>query len=172
MTIALIAAMDRNRTIGIGNKLPWRLPAEMAYFKRMTLGKTVLMGRKTFESLPKPLVDRRNVVLTRQQDFQPEGCEVVHSVEEALELCKNDELMVIGGADIYAQMLPYADTILLTEVDTIIEGGDAFFPAFSESEWQIMESDSRASEEKNRYAFTFQTFKRREMQLFALDANI
>ncbi|WP_169081564.1 dihydrofolate reductase [Paenibacillus sp. PL91] len=162
MAIALIAAMDRNRTIGIENKLPWRLPAEMAYFKRMTLGKTVLMGRKTFESLPKPLVDRRNVVLTRQQDFQPEGCEVVHSVEEALELCKNDELMVIGGADIYAQMLPYADTILLTEVDTIIEGGDAFFPAFSESQWQIMESDSRDSDEKNRYAFTFQTFKRRE----------
>lgn len=163
MAIALIAAMDRNRTIGIENKLPWRLPAEMAYFKRMTLGKTVLMGRKTFESLPKPLVDRRNVVLTRQQDFQPEGCEVVHSVEEALELCKNDELMVIGGADIYAQMLPYADTILLTEVDTIIEGGDAFFPAFSESQWQIMESDSRDSDEKNRYAFTFQTFKRRGM---------
>jgi dihydrofolate reductase len=162
MTITLIAAMDRNRTIGIGNKLPWRLPAEMAFFKSMTLGKTVLMGRKTFESLPKPLVDRRNVVLTRQQDFQPEGCEIVYSVEEALELCKNDELMVIGGADIYAQMLPHADTILLTEVDTVIEGGDAFFPAFSESQWQIVESESRASDEKNAFAFTFQTFKRRE----------
>ncbi|WP_053376197.1 dihydrofolate reductase [Paenibacillus sp. FJAT-27812] len=162
MTITLIAAMDRNRTIGIGNKLPWRLPAEMAFFKKMTIGKTVLMGRKTFESLPKPLVDRRNVVLTRQHDFQPEGCEIVHSVEEALELCKNDELMVIGGEDIYAQMLPFADTILLTEVDTAVEGGDAFFPAFSDSQWQIVEAESRESDEKNRYAFTFQTFKRRE----------
>ena len=162
MTITLIAAMDCNRTIGIGNKLPWRLPAEMAYFKKMTLGKTVLMGRKTFESLPKPLTDRRNVVLTRQHGFQPEGCEVVHSVEEALRLCKDDELMVIGGADIYAQMLPYADTILLTEVNTIIEGGDAFFPMFSESQWKLVESESRESDEKNKYAFTFQTFKRHE----------
>lgn len=161
MTIALIAAMDRNRTIGIGNKLPWRLPAEMAFFKKMTLGKTVLMGRKTFESLRKPLSDRRNIVLTRQQEFQPEGCEVVHSLEEALERCKDDELMVIGGADIYAQFLPFADTILLTDVDAVIEGGDAFFPAFSDSEWQLVQSERRNRDEKNVYAFTFQTFKRR-----------
>lgn len=163
MSITLIAAMDRNRTIGIGNKMPWRLPAEMAYFKKMTLGKTVLMGRKTFESIRKPLNDRRNIVLTRQHDFQPEGCEVVHSLEEALELCKADELMVMGGADIYAQLLPFADTILLTDVDAVIEGGDAFFPVFSDSEWQLVESESRDRDEKNSYAFTFQTFKRRSV---------
>ncbi|MDQ8733716.1 dihydrofolate reductase [Paenibacillus sp. LHD-38] len=160
MAVTLIAAMDRNRTIGIGNKLPWRLPAEMAFFTKSTLGKTVLMGRKTFESLPKPLKDRQNVVLTRQNDFHPEGCEIVHSVEEALERYNGNELIVIGGADIYAQFLPFADKILLTEVNVEIEGGDAFFPAFSETEWKKVEFGARDSDEKNKYSFTFQTFIR------------
>lgn len=161
MSITMIAAMDRNRTIGIGNKMPWRLPAEMAYFTKMTTGKTVLMGRKTFESLRKPLKDRRNVVLTRQEHFHPEGCEVVHSLQEALKLCKEDELMVMGGADIYAQFMPYADTLLLTAVDAEIDGGDAFFPVVPEAEWKLVDCEKRQSDESNPYAFTFQTFKRR-----------
>jgi dihydrofolate reductase len=168
----MIAAMDRNRTIGIGNKMPWRLPAEMAYFTKMTTGKTVLMGRKTFESLRKPLKDRRNVVLTRQKQFQPEGCEVVHSLQEALELCKVDELMVMGGADIYAQFMPYADTLLLTAVDAEIEGGDAFFPEFPEAEWELVDSEKRHSDERNSYGFTFQTFKRRSNGRAAKEMNI
>lgn len=163
MNISLIAAMDRNRTIGIGNKLPWRLPAEMAFFKKMTIGKTVLMGRKTFESLPKPLVDRKNVVLTRQTDFHPEGCEIVHSIKEALELYTAEELVVIGGADIYEQFLPFANKIWLTKVEADIEGGDAFFPAFSDLHWKLVESESRDRDEKNKYAFTFQTFIRSEV---------
>lgn len=161
MSITMIAAMDRNRTIGIGNKLPWRLPAEMAYFTRNTIGKAVVMGRKTFESLPKPLKDRVNVVLTRQSDYSPEGCEVVHSVQEAMDRYGNGELMVIGGADIYAQFLPYADKLLLTEVDTSIEGGDAFFPAFNEDEWERVEAERVESDERNAYSFTFQTFRRK-----------
>jgi len=160
MSITLIGAMDRNRTIGIGNKLPWRLPAEMAFFTKMTTGNTVLMGRKTFESLPRPLKDRKNVILTRQQDFKQEGCEVVHSIEEALSLYKEDELFIMGGAEIYEQFLPYADTILLTAVDVEIAGGDAFFPAFSKAEWKLVESTHRPSDEKNAYSFTFQTFIR------------
>ncbi|WP_138751176.1 dihydrofolate reductase [Paenibacillus sinopodophylli] len=161
MSITLIGAMDRNRTIGIDNKLPWRLPAEMAFFKKMTIGKTVLMGRKTFESLPKPLVDRRNVVLTRQTDYHPAGCELVYAIPEAIERFKDEELVVIGGADIYAQFLPLADKLLLTVVDVEIEGGDSFFPSFAESDWKLVESDPRESDEKNKYAFTFQTFTRR-----------
>ncbi|MCA0757984.1 type 3 dihydrofolate reductase [Paenibacillus sp. N4] len=161
MSITLIAAMDRNRTIGAGNKLPWRLPAEMAYFTRNTLGKTVIMGRKTFESLPKPLKDRRNVVLTKRPDYRPEGCEIVHSIEEALRLFKDEELMVIGGAEIYAQFLPFADMIYLTAVDAEVKGGDAYFPDFSDTEWELAESEKREADEKNAYAFTFQTFKRR-----------
>ncbi|CAM4433778.1 dihydrofolate reductase [Paenibacillus endophyticus] len=161
MSITLIAAMDRNRTIGVDNKLPWRLPAEMAFFKKTTLGKTVVMGRKTFESLPKPLVDRLNVVLTRQKDYEPVGCEIVYSVAEAIERFKGEELIVIGGADVYAQFLPLADTLLLTEVAVEVEGGDAFFPLFAESDWKLVESEPHESDEKNKHAFTFQTFIRR-----------
>ncbi|WP_435171562.1 dihydrofolate reductase [Paenibacillus glycanilyticus] len=162
MSITMIAAMDRGRTIGIGNRLPWRLPAEMAYFTRHTTGKTVVMGRKTFESLPKPLKDRTNVVITRQQDYAKEGCEVVHSVQEAIDRYGDGELMVIGGADIYAQFLPFADKILLTEVETDIEGGDAFFPALTEDEWERVDAEKVESDERNAFSFTFQTFARRK----------
>lgn len=161
MSITLIAAMDCNRVIGIDNKLPWRLPAEMAYFTKMTTGKTVLMGRKTCESLPKPLVNRRNVVLTRQTDFAKEGYEYVHDLEEAVELAQSADLMVMGGAEIYKQLLPYADTVLLTEVHTAVEAGDAFFPELSEAEWELAESHFRASDEKNKFDFTTQVFKRK-----------
>lgn len=160
MSITLIAAMDRNRTIGVGNRLPWRLPAEMAYFKQMTTGKTVLMGRKTFDSLRGPLQNRKNVILTRQQGLAIEGCEIVHSVEEVLERYGQDELMVIGGAEIYSLMLPAADTVLLTDVEAEIEGGDAFFPPLPEDEWKVIDSEFRPRDEKNMYNFTFRTYKR------------
>ena len=162
MSITLIAAMDRNRVIGIDNKLPWRLPAEMAYFTKMTTGKTVLMGRKTCESLPKPLINRRNVVLTRQRDLAAEGYEYVHSLEEAAKLGDSADLMVMGGAEIYKQLLPYADTVLLTEVHTTVEAGDAFFPELPEAEWELAESNFRANDEKNKFDFTTQVFKRKQ----------
>jgi dihydrofolate reductase len=162
LTITLIAAMDRNRTIGKGNAMPWKLPAEMAFFKANTLGKTVLMGRKTFESLGgKPLPNRRNIVLTRQTDLDLPGSEIVHSVEEALRLIPEDEeLMIIGGSDIYAQFLPYANKILLTEVETEIIGGDAVFPEFNPKEWRRIVSDRKEPDERNAYAFTFVTHER------------
>jgi dihydrofolate reductase len=162
MSITMIAAMDRSRTIGIGNKLPWRLPSEMAFFTRHTTGKTVVMGRKTFESLPKPLKDRVNVVISRQSDYAKEGCEVVHSVQEAIDRYGEGELMVIGGADIYKQFLPYADKLLLTEVDTEIEGGDAFFPEFSSDEWERVDAEQVERDERNAFSFTFQTFTRQK----------
>lgn len=161
MSITLIAAMDRNRAIGIENRMPWRLKAEMAYFTAKTTGKTVLMGRKTFESIGKPLVKRLNVILTRQESYSQEGCEVVHSVQEALDKYRNHELMVIGGADLYGQMLPYADTILLTDVEAEIEGADAYFPAFDLSEWELTESEHRTKDEQNKYSFTFRAYTRR-----------
>ncbi|SFE58321.1 dihydrofolate reductase [Paenibacillus algorifonticola] len=159
MSITLIAAMDRNRTIGIGNKLPWRLPAEMALFTKHTLGKTVVMGRKTFESLPKPLKDRRNVVVTRQSDFASEGCETVHSIEEVLSRFSGEELMVIGGTEIYTQFLPIADKLHLTAVDVEVAGGDAFFPVFNEADWELVESIPHRKDERNLHDFTWQTFK-------------
>ncbi|QNK55211.1 dihydrofolate reductase [Paenibacillus sp. PAMC21692] len=162
MTITLIAAMDRNRTIGKGNAMPWRLPAEMAFFKANTLGKTVLMGRKTFESLGgKPLPNRRNIVLTRQTNLELPGSEIVHSVEEALRLIPEvEELMIIGGSDIYAQFLPYANKILLTEVETEIIGGDATFPEFDPKDWRRIVGDRKEPDERNAYAFTFVTHER------------
>ncbi|MFD0958966.1 dihydrofolate reductase [Paenibacillus chungangensis] len=161
MTVTLIAAMDRNRVIGQGNAMPWHLPAEMAYFRRMTTGKTVLMGRKTFESIDsKPLPNRRNIILTRQQGMVFDGCDVVHSVQEALTHCDSDELMVIGGGEVYDLMLPYADTVLLTHVETEIEGGDTTFPELPSGLWRVANSEFRAADEKNAYAFTFVTYKR------------
>lgn len=163
MSITLIAAMDRNRTIGKGNAMPWRLPAEMAFFKSNTLGKTVLMGRKTFDSLGgKPLPNRRNVVLTRQQGLKLEGCEIVHSVEEAIRLYaqEDEQLMIIGGTEIYAQFLPYADTILLTEVETEIQDGDAKFPIFDSKEWKRTVGERKERDERNAFAFTFVTHTR------------
>ncbi|GKU79243.1 dihydrofolate reductase [Paenibacillus sp. L3-i20] len=160
MFITLIAAMDRNGAIGFENRMPWRLPAEMAYFKAMTTGKTVLMGRKTFESLGKPLPNRRNVVLTRQENLVLDGCEVVHSVDEALQQFNQEELMIIGGGEIYSLFLPHADMLLLTDVEVEIDAADAYFPKFSKNEWQVVESQFRENDEKNEYNFTLQTFKR------------
>ncbi|MFF2479491.1 dihydrofolate reductase [Paenibacillus sp. NPDC058071] len=164
MSITMIAAMDRNRTIGFGNKLPWRLPAEMAYFKQMTTGKTVLMGRKTFESLrSKPLPNRRNVVLTREIGAVFEGCETVHSVEEAAQRFGGEgELMIIGGAEVYALFLPHADKLLLTEVDVKVAEGDAYFPSLPEGEWVLTGATEVSKDEANAFNFTFQTFTRAE----------
>lgn len=162
MSITLIAAMDRNRTIGKGNAMPWHLPAEMAYFRTNTVGKTVLMGRKTFQSLGgRPLPKRRNVVLTRQEGLQLDGCEVVHSVEEAISrYAEGEELMIIGGSEIYEQFLPYADKLLLTEVETEIVGGDAQFPSFDPKEWRRIVGERKEPDERNAYAFTFVTHER------------
>ncbi|AJY77049.1 dihydrofolate reductase [Paenibacillus beijingensis] len=162
MSITLIAAMDRNRAIGTNNGLPWRLPADMKYFIRQTTGKTVLMGRKTFQSFgEKPLKDRRNVILTRSADYRPEGAETVSSIEEALGRYAGDgELMVIGGEDIYRQLLPYADRVLLTEIDEAFGGTDAYFPELDEREWKLDASVPGQRDEKNKYDFNFQTYVR------------
>ncbi|RJE90198.1 dihydrofolate reductase [Paenibacillus sp. 1011MAR3C5] len=160
MTITLIAAMDRNRAIGVRNELPWRLPEDMAYFRRMTTGKTVLMGRKTFESLGRPLPNRRNVVLTRQTDLHLDGCEVIHRLEDAIRTFGEEELMIIGGAEIYALALPHADRILLTEVEMEVDDADAYFPAFDERSWRLASSEFKGQDERNPYDFTFQTYER------------
>ncbi|MDQ0057997.1 dihydrofolate reductase [Paenibacillus harenae] len=161
MSITLIAAMDRNRAIGIENRMPWRLKAEMAYFTANTTGKTVLMGRKTFDSIGKPLKNRKNVILTRQIGYEQEGCEIVHSIEQALERYRNDELMIMGGADIYEQFLPFADKLLLTDVEAEIEGADAYFPAVDETEWDLIRGEHKLRDEHNTYNFTFCTYLRK-----------
>ncbi|NBD23454.1 type 3 dihydrofolate reductase [Paenibacillus glycinis] len=160
MSMTMIAAMARDRVIGIDNAMPWHLPAEMAHFRRSTTGKTVIMGRKTFESFGGPLKNRRNVVLTRSETYAPEGAETVHSVEDAIaSLGGEDELMIIGGAEIYEQFLPHADKLLLTEVEASVDG-DTRFPDFDETEWRVENRDFHARDEKNAYDFTIVTYVR------------
>lgn len=162
MGITLIAAMAKNRVIGKDNRMLWRLPDELKHFVRLTTGKTVLMGRLTYESLPGgALRNRKNVVLTRRPDYQAEGCETVGSIEEALTRYARtgEELMIAGGADIYKQLLPCADTMLLTVVEAELEG-DAYFPEWPEGEWTLAASEYHPADERHAYPFDIRTYRR------------
>ena len=158
MLISLIAALDRNRAIGRDNDLPWRLPDDLKRFKALTLGKPILMGRKTAESLGRALPGRRNLVLTRSGRVPFGGMQAVASVEEALVVARGDdasELCVIGGAEIYALTLPMATRMYLTHVDTAVEGADAFFPAFVAAQWKVIARQEHAIDAKHGLAFEF-----------------
>ncbi|MDO9371530.1 MAG: type 3 dihydrofolate reductase [Gammaproteobacteria bacterium] len=158
--ISLIAAMGRNRVIGRNNTLPWRLPADMRHFRRVTMGKPVLMGRKTFESLGKPLAGRANIIITHDPAYRAPGCRVVHSVAEALAAAgAGTEIMVLGGADIFAQFLPHAARMYLTYVHGDFDG-DAFFPAFDAGAWVETERTEHAADAENPHACSFVTLER------------
>jgi len=130
MSVSIIAAIGANRELGKGNDLIWHFKEDMKFFKEMTTGSTVIMGRKTFQSLPKALPNRRNIVISRNKGFSADGVEVVASVKEALEAAKNDEIFVIGGGKIYEQFLPYADRLYLTEIDAVCDDAEVYFPKF------------------------------------------
>lgn len=159
--ISLIAAMGRNRVIGHHNTLPWRLPADMRHFRRVTMGKPVLMGRKTFESLGKPLAGRTNIIITRDTTYTAApDCHVVHSVADALTAADGcDEIMVLGGADIFAQFLPHAARLYLTCVHGDFDG-DAFFPPFDPDTWVETERAEQAADTENPYPCSFLTLER------------
>jgi dihydrofolate reductase len=137
--IAIVVAMDRNRVIGARGRLPWRLSVDLKRFKALTLGHAVIMGRKTFESIGKPLAGRKNIVVSRRKDFAAEGCDVARSLDEALQAAGGGDVYVIGGGEIYAQALPRADRLYVTEIDTEVAGGDAFFPAIDPAAWKLVE---------------------------------
>ncbi len=161
MIISLVAAMARNRVIGSQGKIPWQLPADLKHFKELTYGHPVIMGRKTYESIGKPLSGRKNIVISREPDFRAEGCIVSRSFEEALESAKSsEEVFVIGGGQIYKLALPYAGKIYLTVIDAEI-AGDTFFPKFDESEWQLVNSESHQSDEKNPYNYRFLVYEKK-----------
>jgi len=151
--------MDRNRLIGRNGDLPWRLPNDLKHFKRNTLGKTVLMGRKTWASLGRPLPERENWVLTRDAGFQADGARVFHTLEAALAAHAAGELMVIGGAELYRQLLPAAQRIYLTEVEAELEG-DAWFPAFDRGEWTVTADEGHPSDERHAWPYRFLTLER------------
>ncbi len=157
--LSLILARARNGVIGRNNALPWHLPEDMAHFKRVTSGHTVIMGRKTWDSLPlkfRPLPGRTNVVVTRQADWQAEGATVVHSVQEALQRRTSEQVWFIGGAEIYATAMPYANTAIVTEIDADFEG-DAFAPQFG-PDWCESHRENHLS--GNGLAFSFVTYTR------------
>lgn len=164
MRITLVAAMSRNGVIGKDGRLPWRLPTDLGRFKRLTLGKPVVMGRKTYESIGRPLPGRTNVVLTRDRTWKPPlGVMEAYTIKDALWLVDHfDEICVIGGSEIYALFLPLASRIELTLVDTEIENGDAFFPfEHHHPEWHGESSPYRGPNDLNEYGMWFMTYTRR-----------
>lgn len=161
MTIlSMIVAHANDRVIGKNNDMPWHLPADLAYFKKTTLGKPIIMGRKTFQSIGRPLPGRKNIVISRDDSFQAKGVEVVNSVDAALALvndCK--EVMVIGGGAIYQHCLAAAQRLYITHIDAAIEG-DTYFPAYDLNVWKKVASDIRPSDEKNQYVLDFAVYEK------------
>jgi dihydrofolate reductase len=164
MRISLVVALDRHGAIGRDNDLPWRLPDDLKHFKALTLGKPVLMGRKTAESLGRALPGRLNLVLTRRGGVPFEGMQAVASVDEALAIAEThcaEELSVIGGGEVYALTLGLADVLYLTEVDTVVEDAHAFFPAFDPTEWREVAREPHPVDAKHALAFDFVEYRRR-----------
>ena len=158
--ISLIVAMSNNRVIGINNTLPWHLPADLKHFKSLTMGHHIVMGRKTYESIGKPLPGRTSVVITRSVDNATPGVVVANSLEAAIAACGNDEeIFVIGGAELYRQAINLADRIYLTEIDAFISG-DAYFADLDPAVWQETARDSHAPDEKNIYPYPIVTYNR------------
>ncbi|OGT27092.1 MAG: dihydrofolate reductase [Gammaproteobacteria bacterium RIFCSPLOWO2_02_FULL_42_14] len=156
MKLSLIAAVSSNRVIGNNNRLPWHLPADLKHFKNLTLGKPVIMGRKTFDSIGKPLPNRRNIVISRDKNLVIAGCEIFYSIDSALQAVSSEpEVMIIGGANLYAQTIARADQLYLTIIDAKIDG-DAFFPAWDKNQWQLISQERHEADEKNQYAYCFQ----------------
>jgi len=152
--------MAHNRVIGINNTLPWDLPADMRHFREQTMGKPILMGRKTYDSIGRSLPGRQNIVVTRDSSVTIDGCDVVNSIDEALKIAGDaPEVMVMGGESFYRQMLPAANRLVLTMIDLEIEG-DAWFPEWTESEWQEVGREDHQADEKNRWPYSFVTMER------------
>lgn len=161
--ISLIWAMDENRVIGYHNQLPWRLPEDLKFFKRMTLGHPIAMGRKTYESIGKPLPGRENIVISRDENYDPEGCTVMHSIDDLLAFAtenKSEEVFVIGGSEIFKEVLPHADKLYLTMIHHQFEG-DTFFPVFDIDKWELETRENGKKDEKNPYDYEFLIYKRK-----------
>jgi dihydrofolate reductase len=158
--IGLVVAVARNGVIGRANSLPWRLPNDLAHFKRLTLGRPIVMGRRTWDSLGRPLPGRRNVVLTRDRSFGAEGAEVVHDLEGAYALADSAGLLVIGGGELYRLCLPLAETLHLTTVEADVDG-DVLFPPWNPAEWTEVAAEPHPADERHAFPYTFRTLRRR-----------
>ena len=159
--LAIIVAMARNRTIGVNNTLPWRCPEDLRHFKALTMGHHMIMGRKTFDSIGKPLPGRTTVVVSRDRDLRIEGCLIAHSLQEAIAACAgDDETFIVGGADIYSQSLELADKLYITEIRQEV-AGDAHFPEFDARAWMEISREVRTQETPQTLEYHFVTYQRK-----------
>lgn len=159
--ISIIVATSMNNVIGAHGKLPWRLPDDLKRFKRLTMGKPIVMGRLTWESIGRPLPGRQNIVLTRRADFAAQGCDVVPSPADAIVVAADSaEIMIIGGGQVYELFLPQAGRLYLTRVHAEIDG-DAFFPEIKEDIWRLIDCEAHEANDSNEFAFDFKTYERR-----------
>ena len=162
MIISLIVAMGENRVIGYKNKLPWNLPSELKYFRETTKGKPVIMGRRTFESIGRPMPERLNIIVTRDKNYEAGNCVVVGSSEDAIKAAKgSDEIMVIGGAEIYKLFLPIANRLYITKVHGSFDG-DTYFPEFNENEWVKVREKFVEKDSENEYSYTILLLERKK----------
>lgn len=162
--LSLIVAMDKNRVIGADNGIPWHLPNDLRHFKNVTTGHTIVMGRKTFDSIGRVLPKRKHIVITRSNRTFPEGVMVVRDVDAVLNYAKvhpDEEIFIIGGGEIFKQMLPYADKMYITWIDESFEG-DVYFPEFDESEWEMVSKVKGEKNEENPYDYYFITYERKQ----------
>jgi len=161
LRVSIIVACDRNGTIGADGGMPWHLPDDLKRFKKLTMGKPIVMGRKTYESIGKPLPGRRSIVVTRRGDFRAPGCETVRSPDAALEAAlPADEAFVIGGGEIYTALIDRADAIYMTLIDAEI-AGDTTFPAIDAAEWSLVDRKDHPPDDRHRYGFAFLTLEKR-----------
>ncbi|HEY6094619.1 MAG TPA: dihydrofolate reductase [Gallionellaceae bacterium] len=159
--ISLIVAMAKNRTIGVNNTLPWRCPEDLKHFKALTMGHHMIMGRKTYDSIGKPLPGRTTVVVSRNAGLMIDGCIVVNSLQQAIAACAGDsEIFIVGGAELYAQALPLVHTLYITEIQQEVEG-DAHFPALVRNDWQEVARDVRSQSEPQPLDYHFVTYRRK-----------
>jgi len=160
--ISIIVAMAKNRVIGINNTLPWHLPADLKHFKVLTMGHHIVMGRKTYESIGRPLPGRTSVVVTRNPELNIEGCIIAHTLDQAIAACNgDDQIFIVGGAELYAQALPIADRLLITEIQMDVTG-DAYFPDFRRDEWQEISREVCSQQEPQPLEYHFAAYQRRQ----------
>ena len=159
--INIIVAASTNGVIGVRGELPWRIPDDLKRFKALTVGNPVVMGRRTFESIGRPLPGRQNIVITRQADYEAEGCDVVTSPADALRVAGDaDEIVIIGGSEIYSLFLPKASRLYLTRVHCTIQG-DAYLTELNEQDWRLIATEAHAADDVNQFAFEFRTYERK-----------
>ena len=164
MKINCIVACSKNRAIGRENTIPWHLPADLKYFKKITSGNMIIMGRKTFESIGRPLPNRTNVIISRKNDLVIENCHVFDSLEKALDFANikgEENVFIIGGGEIYKESITKCDKLYFTEVDVVIEDATVFFPVISDSDWQLESEEKHLADDFNKYNYSFKIYSRK-----------